>query len=353
MDLSLNNSLKELFRKCYLLLAVLFLFHPLSYCQYRAGSDTAFFNNVDSWFKAWELVSKDIYRINKTDRVDFVFFDETHIYSSSTLTAAGGESIAGPSLMGRKILWLKKNYKDSILLPDGRKVEAGLMSFASANKNSRPYFVMPLVSFWKMAGVTSKEMSIEMLVTGIFLHEFSHSQQVKNFGEEMNAIEKKYHFPTAFSDDIVQHVFGKDEAYAKRFHEETGLFYLAAAEKSEERIKSILKEALNGQQSRQSFYFTDSLSHYKQIDDLFLTMEGVGQYSMYAWLVHPKGGNLPKELAITGVRRGKKQWSQEEGLAIFLVLEKLIAPRQWGAYMFGKKLRTANWLFDNYLKQTN
>ncbi len=41
-------------------------------------------------------------------------------------------------------------------------------------------------------------------------------------------------------------------------------------------------------------------------------MEGLGQYSMYLWMTHPRGGDVKKDIAIQGIRRGRKVWSQDE-----------------------------------------
>ena len=84
-----------------------------------------------------------------------------------------------------------------------------------------------------------------------------------------------------------------------------------------------------------------------QIDNFFLTMEGLGQYAMYAWLKHPKGANLPAEQVIAGVRRGKKQWSQEEGFALFLLLEKYSPASKWAPAMFGTKTESVTDLILN------
>ena len=88
---------------------------------------------------------------------------------------------------------------------------------------------------------------------------------------------------------------------------------------------------------RQSEYFKGQYFSLKEIDNFFLTMEGLGQYSMYLWLTHPKGGNINKKAAIEGVRRGGKWWSQDEGLALFLILGNLSSPQTWAKEMFGNK----------------
>lgn len=351
MDWILNNNfLRSFLKKCRISILPVFIFIVPARSQNIPASDTAFFNTVDRWFKAWELVSKEIYGLKKFDAVEFIFFDESNIYSTSRISAAGGSIIAGPALLGRKLNWLKKNYTDSILLPDGKLVEAGLMSFASENKGNRPYFVMPLISIWRQAGVTSKELGLENLVTGVFLHEFSHSQQMKNFGKKIAAFETAYTFPTEFTDDIIQHVFGAGQLFRSYFQTETDLLYDAAEQKDEYSVKHGIANALDSMQVRQNYFFRDSLSHYKQIDRFFLTMEGLGQYSMYVWLTHPKGAAIDKKTAIAGVRRGKKQWSQEEGFGLFLALERLAPARSWASKMFGRQLVTVTTLIEKHIK---
>jgi hypothetical protein len=55
-----------------------------------------------------------------------------------------------------------------------------------------------------------------------------------------------------------------------------------------------------------------------------------------AWLVHPEGGKVPLAVAVEGFRRNRKWWSQEEGLAMFLVLDRLSNP-DWAVDVFGEK----------------
>ncbi len=90
-----------------------------------------------------------------------------------------------------------------------------------------------------------------------------------------------------------------------------------------------------------------------QIDNFFLTMEGLGQYSMYLWLTHPKGGNIKKEIAIAGVRRNKKSWSQDEGFVLFLILDKLTKPSVWIKNMFGEKTKNVTSLIDRLKSDKN
>lgn len=294
---------------------------------------------VEQWFAAWELVCKEVYKIDTLKPVEFVFFDDRYIYSTSVVSIAEGELIDGPELFKKKLDWKRALHNGKITLPDKQVVPVGLMSFASAleNGNKNSFFVMPLPEFWKTAGVQSKELGLDNLVTGVFLHEFSHTQQMQNFGKKMSEYEQLYKFETAFSDDIIQDYFEKDSAYNAGFRNETALFYAAAINKNKAKLKALTKQAIEKLILRQKKYFTAGKTHFKEIDDFFLTMEGLGQFTMYAWLIHPKGGNIPADIALKGVRRGGRSWSQEEGLALFLILEKLSKPERWCKLMFGNK----------------
>lgn len=298
--------------------------------------DPGFYNGLNKWFSAWELVSKDIYHLDSLSPVEFVFFDDRYVYSTSAITIPEGDFIKGPSLLGHEFVWKRAEYKDSLTLPDKSRVPIGLMSFAAelTAEKAKSFFVMPLPQFWKRAGVSSKELGDENLYTGVFLHEFSHSQQMQNFGKGITALEKANDFGIEFSDDFIQHLFGKDSAYVRMFTNELDIVYKAAED------STLIRAGLDSLQSRHNKFFIGKYENLKEIDEFFLTMEGLGQYTMYAWLTHKNGGNIPVGLAIAGVRRGKKWWSQEEGFALFLVLERLSGPGNWAKQMFGNQTQS-------------
>src|SRR5687767_12863107 len=167
--------------------------------------DPVFFKGLSKWFSAWELISKEVYHLDSLAPVEFVFFDEQFVYSTSNITVPGGEPVKGPELLNHQFVWKKALHNDTITLPDNSRVPVGLMSFASELKGekNKSFFVMPLPQFWNEAGVTSKELGNDNLVTGVFLHEFSHSQQMQNFGRRITELENANDFGIEFSDDIV------------------------------------------------------------------------------------------------------------------------------------------------------
>lgn len=300
----------------------------------EAKRDLDFLKGTKDWFAAWQLISSEVFKINTVKPVQFVFFDDQYVYSTSTITIPKGLAVKGNNLMNLRLTWKKSLHHDTLTLPDQTKVPVGLMSFAS-EVNGNAFFVMPLLSFWQHAGVKSIELGTEKLVTGVFLHEFSHSQQMENFGKKISSYEKTTRFEAPFSDDIVQHLFGKNDAYVNLYKQEVSSLYSSVKDEKLDRV--LVNKALKAMQNRQQTYFKNKFIALTEIDRFFLTMEGLGQYTMYLWLIHPKGGNITIPNAIAGVRRGSKWWSQDEGFGLFLVLERLTVPSKWAKGLFGDR----------------
>jgi hypothetical protein len=291
---------------------------------------------LQQWFNAWALVQKKVLSLPDEAAPEMLFYDSAYVYTTSVVSAPAGVAIKGPSFAGRQLPWKKMAHNGQLTLPDGQQVPVGLMSFAGPVKNGKSFFVMAAPSFWEAAGIHS-ELGLSNLQTGVFLHEFAHVRQFAGFGAQMDSTEKAHPFPGVnMSDDIVQDLFKKDSNYVKEFQLEINKFYEAAFAPSKEQTRSLTMEALGLVKSRHAKYFTGDKAILGKLDNVFLSMEGLGQYVAVAWLIHPKGGNLPFDTAVEGFRRKRSQWSQEEGLALFLILTKLTTP-DWHKTMFSDK----------------
>ena len=242
-----------------------------------------------------------------------------------------------------------------IVLPNKQEIPIEIICFAGTLNEigSKSFFVMPLYDFWQNAGVESKEISLEKLTTGVFLHEFSHTQQMRNFGKRISEIEAKYKFDFNFSDNIIQDYFKNETNYVSDFENEVKLFYESAFSIDFTNSKKLAKQGFEKYNMRQDLFFKDKYKHFKEIDDLFLTMEGFGQYTMYVWLIDENGGNIDKNLAIKAVRRDGKNWSQEQGFSLFLIFEKLSKSKRWVNDMVSKKVFSIKNLITNELQQKN
>lgn len=325
------------------MLVALFLNILTLYSQPKAidcDNSIVFKATVNYWFSAWDLIYRDVYKLNKIKAVEFVFFDNEYVYSTSNVTINDGTAVEGPSLLNLNLNWRKDVHDGYILLPDKTKMPIGIMAFASLlpNENDRSFIVMPLPSFWKGSDVNSNTLGLSNLLTGIFIHEFSHTQLMQSFGEQLSLLEKSMNVNMPFDDNLIQHIFQKDSDYVKVYNQEVDiLFYIIKQEVFNKELFNRSRVLMN---QRHKTYFKAHYRELQKVEDFFITMEGFGQYSMYLWLIHPKGGNYNRQVAIEGVIKNKKWWSQEEGFAMFLVMDKVSKSKKWTKKMFSQKSAT-------------
>ncbi len=342
------------------LLAIFLFLYACKDGSNRASTDKAYapipapegMKGVDKWFTAWELISTKQFGLPPVPAPAILLYDDKYVYTISPVSFPdSATSFAGPVFFEKSLPWRWGPHQGELTIPDGKKVSVGLMSFAASDSTGQPFFVMAAPAYWKTAGVESKELGLDNLMTAVFLHEFSHTRQQTGMGAMVDSIEKTHTFKDPeLSDDIVQHTFKQDSNYVRNFRAEVSKFYEAAFAGDKEKTKQLTREALTLLKQRQSTYFIKDHSVLKPLDDIFLTMEGLGQFAGFSWLQAPSGANISYEQAVNGMRRKRNQWSQEEGLAMFLVLDKLTQPN-WSNDLFGDHPKNIIALLEAQLQQ--
>lgn len=290
---------------------------------------------IGDWFRAWELVSREVLRLAPAPAPQLVFFDAHCVWTTSSVTAPRAEATAGPALQGEALSWRAAAHDGkAIVLPDGQAMPVMQTSFAAPDGRGGAFFVMAAPSYWKASGVTSAELGLERLVTAVFVHEFSHTRQIAAFGPRLDALERSWHGEGEVSDDLVQHVLGEEPDYAADFARERDLLFAAAAAAAPDaaRARELAAQALEAMRLRRATWFDGERAVLGELDDAFLSFEGAGQLAGYRWLIHPQGGALAPEVALPGTRRGGRFWSQDEGLALYLVLDRLASDWPVRAY---------------------
>jgi hypothetical protein len=102
---------------------------------------------------------------------------------------------------------------------------------------------------------------------------------------------------------------------------------------------------------RHARYFTGSNAVYAEIESLFLTMEGIGQWAAYK-LTKARGQLGPSDAdALSLVRDDRRYWSQDEGLALFLVIDAMVPG--WQEQMFDSLPPSPFALLENALRETS
>lgn len=218
-------------------------------------------------------------------------------------------------------------HRGGVVLPNGETVPLGPISFAF----DRDRFVMSLPSVWREAGVTS-ELGLEKLMDGVLLHEIMHTRQSELATGLLEAIAVAHGLGDSLSDDLLQQTFEDNPAYEEAFRAETAVLFAAAAAPDDAAARGLAAHALHLMRARRARWFVGEHAYFAELDDMFLTMEGMGQWLIYRHFVSPEGGTVPDEQALRAVRRDGRWWSQEEGLALMLVVDRLLPGWQSRAF---------------------
>jgi len=267
----------------------------------------------------WTLVERDVFGLKPlAHKAAYYFFDATCTYVS----AEGAR-------------WTATPHNGEIKTPDGDAIEPGVTSSVTPTGDG-PFMLMSLPSIWRAANVPDRGGMAPFLYS-VFAHEMTHVRQFGPIYDRITATATAAHFPeNQMGDDIVQNRF-KDNAEFKASVEKERDVLLAGFTGDEAAARASAREALAVIRARQAKFYTGENAPLSELEDLFLTLEGTGQFAGYSWLAHPKGGARTPEAALTQMRT--RSWSQEEGLAIMLIVSRLVP--DWRARAFAQKPSTA------------
>jgi hypothetical protein len=215
----------------------------------------------------------------------------------------------------------------SVPLPDGTRIPAELTSFAAPDGSGGISFVMALPAIWRAARPGPDS---DLLATVVFLHEFTHTQ-TGSLAARIDTL-LQAGLPEDATDDVIQDRFAGRSGFREAYEAERDLLFRAAAEPTDVGAARVATSALALIDRRRASHFAGTDSVYGSAEDVFLTLEGTAQWAAYLWLTDPEGAGMPPAEALAFVRRDGRRWSQDEGLALALVLARLV-PR-WSVRVF-------------------
>jgi len=279
---------------------------------------------IERAMEAWRFTSREITKVQVATPFQAVLFDAgCTLTSPDALTAATAGRVA----------WRATPHGATVPLPDGQEIPAGVISFTSADDASA-FFVMSTPSVWRANGVDNLGIGLETMMTAVLLHEASHVAQSASYGKRITRLAELHHLPDSFNDDSLQNDFEGNGDFSASVARETDLFFQAAAAHDDSTALRLARQARDMMKARAARWFVGDKAYYLEAEDLWLTFEGSGQWAGYRWLIDPRGAAQPVDVALPNFARRGKWWSQTEGLAVALTLDRLGAA-DWTHHAFG------------------
>lgn len=213
----------------------------------------------------------------------------------------------------------------NIGLPEGGAIPPQLILFASTfGADRKPYMVMAMPEIWRMAPQHADQPAAELdrLIRSIFVHEMTHTKQSSAFSTRLDEIVTQNGInDDEMNDDIVQHRFAGEQGFSDSVDKERNLLFDAARTADERKAKALAQEAVGMIRKRHKEWLSGANAHLAELEDIFLYMEGTANWAAYRALLDQ--GMTPDE-ALPVLRRGGRYWTQDEGLAIFLAIDRLM-----------------------------
>jgi hypothetical protein len=283
---------------------------PTSPCTISAADEAW----ADDAVAAWQSSARTLTRPQHAGKLRIILF-------SADCTLISDDALK----RGDVAHWTRTAHGDTVPLPDGNSQPVGVASFA-ASGNDGNFFVMALPSLWQAGGVSGGPLGIARLTTAVLLHEATHLTQSATYMADFTALAARLKLPDSFNDDSIQKRFRGNPDFAGSVAREMDLLYAAVAAPDDASARRLASEAHDLIAARRAKWFTGADAGLADVEDVFLTLEGSGQWAGYAWLVSPQGANLPVAAAIQGFARRSGWWTQDEGLALLLVVDRLAGP---------------------------
>lgn len=292
---------------------------------------------VNEAVSAWHYTNRTITKVSSLPVFDVVFFDANCQKTSNDALIKSGE-----------MTWMTELHHSTVQFPDGDEMPPIVTSFTSASneEGGNTFFVMSVPSIWLEGGVKSK-IGLPKFMVPVMLHEATHAIQSSTYGKQIEVLTKKYNLPESFNDDSVQKVFESNIDFANSVHDEIDLLMQAAQSSNDFEARQLAQTARDMIKARYERWMIDDFDGYREIDDVFLTMEGSGQWVGYRWLSTVNGGGLTPDEATKEFGLRGKWWSQKLGFALFMAIDRLSA--NWKNDAFGNGNKSVLTLLDDAL----
>jgi len=281
---------------------------------------------LEGSFASWDLVRERQLRLADARAPELIVFDRHCVW-----TFAPGGSGATRLRAGRDTLFGDgRVHGDSIGLPNGLVIPVRGEAFASLLPgDSATFLVIALEDVWRRDPRHRAEAEDwPSYLRRSFIHEMTHARQLVVLAPMLRIAAARVGLGD-FDDDVIQQRFDSVPGFSRAVREEAALLYDAAAASAESRRVLALQAVERIRMRRARVYGSDD-APWARLEQLLLDMEGAAQWAAMAHLGNTT--RLGVEARRNVVRGARQYWSEDQGLALYMVLDALVPG--WAEQMF-------------------
>jgi hypothetical protein len=284
----------------------------------------------------WAAVSQQFLKLDDRTLPWMVLFDAScawHLSPGPTLDPEARVVPTSLTFYGMPVQVRAKGHSGIVQLPNGAEVPIEVRASTSLYRYGRiPFFAMSMPSVWRADPHYATFARLDDLLEGVISHEMTHTRLLPPINRRIRELGRKFDLPMPLNDDVVQARFGKVTGFERAFKQERELFYRAALAANPVQRRDYTAGALSLARQRRARYFSGANAPYAEIESMFLVLEGAGQWAAYRAVGRNEESDRVDTVAVSLVRDNRKYWSQDEGLALFLLIDAMVP--DWQSKIF-------------------
>ena len=285
----------------------------------------------------WDTARRDFLKVPSTPLPWIVLFDASciwHLNPTDPKLLADARQLPATTLTfdGSGVDIRAVSHAGTVLLPNRVEIPIEVKASTALYRNGRMTFlVMSMPSLWRTQR-GAKIGHLDEYLQGAFTHEMTHTQQLVPINRRLRQLIGSTDVLGRLTDDVIQERFQKEQGFARLVERERDMLFRAAGLSDPALRREVAIKAMAMIRDRHARYYSGRYTPYSEIETLFLTMEGAGQWAAYK-LIKARGvvGSSDAEV-LKLVRDNRRYWSQDQGLALFLLLDVLVP--NWQARIF-------------------
>jgi hypothetical protein len=282
-----------------------------------------------------------------------VLFDERcvwHLSPDPSTRSEMARTSAPLSIDGEPVPAFSASHTGQIVLPNGRHMAARATASTSVyGAGSATFSVVSMPGLWERDPRHVGRARIGEFFQGLLIHELTHSTQLVGVIDRVAALRKANAMPATVDDDIVQRRFGLVPGFRTAIEAERNVFYRAVATSDQAKRREWAEQGLSMVRKRRSRFYTNESQSFRDLEDIFFAMEGSAQWAAYRWARLQAGPEVSDEAVIRFVRDDRKFWSQDEGLALYLLIDAFVPG--WQKRTFGNTIASPFVLLEEAIRK--
>jgi hypothetical protein len=219
-----------------------------------------------------------------------------------------------------------------IRLPNGRAIPPISIGITSPAADDTTFFLaLALPDVWRSdpryRALNESRSGWEDYLVGAFSHEMAHARMLPGLLGRLRELEAAI-YPDTIEDNAVQNRFADSVEFAEAVSRETQWLYRAAAAGSRRTRVLLVRAALESMEARRARYYVGIDAAWSDLEQTFLDLEGIAQWVAFQVRWGPFAPGQARERQLAQFRSSREFWSEDQGLALVLALDALVADWQ-------------------------